>query len=87
MRDSTTRDFPSAPSLLLPLGCLTASAVHALAHGLERLAAFHRKHDGAPDDVPCVKEIFVDNNRVFARVLSGTRTFKLELIAGAWSFT
>lgn len=86
MHDRTTRDFPTAPTLVLPLGCITSSALHALGRSLERLAAFHRDKGGAAPDAPCCTHIVVDGHEVIARVRSGERTFKLQLVRGEWEF-
>lgn len=87
MHTRTTRDFPAAPSLFLPTGCLTAPTIAALARALERLASFHRERGALPEDVPCVTALFLDQERVFARVWSDMHTFKLELVNGEWLYT
>lgn len=76
----------SVPSLLVPLGCVTAGSLHSLGRALDRLAAFHRERGGTDADVPCVKGFYLDGTKVFARVLSGTRNFKLELVGCEWVF-
>lgn len=72
--------------LAVPVGCITASALHSLAYALERLAAFHRERGGQAPAAPCLVEVLVDGDHTFARVRSDDRVFKLELIAGAWHF-
>jgi hypothetical protein len=86
MRDRTTRDFPSAPTLVLPIDCITATALHSLARALERLAAFHRERGGAAPDAPCLTHVMVEDRGVIARVRSGDRTYKLLLVKNDWEF-
>lgn len=77
---------PRAKTLELP-PCITAPVLVALARTLEKLTRYHYERGGADVDVPCIKEISVeDTGRVFARISSGERTYRMELVSGGWLF-
>lgn len=83
---TTTQDMRPPQRLAVPAGCISASELRSLATKLDALAAFHRDRGGPAPDSPCLLEVLVDSGHVSARVRSGERTFKLELVAGAWQF-
>jgi hypothetical protein len=82
-----TETEPRHPNLLLPLHCINAQALYSLARVLDRLNAFHSELNGTPPDRPCLKQLWVaDEKHIHARVQSGTKTFTLELVDSEWVF-
>ena len=86
MSNSRTPTRDLGPSVALPDKCITASALRSLANTLDRIAAFHADRGGAAPDEPCITSVLVADGRVTARIASGERRFKLELVRGTWEF-
>jgi hypothetical protein len=86
MHTRDTKEFPVAPVIVLPMQCITASTLRSLASTLDRIESFHKLKGGASEDTPCLTHVFVDDRDVFARIRSGTRSYKLQLVQGAWEF-
>lgn len=79
-----TQDLDS--SIALPAKCINASVLYSLANALNRIASFHEKRGGAAGDEPCLTSVIVQRGTVIARIASGERRFKLELVRGNWEF-
>jgi hypothetical protein len=75
-------------NLLLPVGCITSSALHSLASALNRLSAWHRSHGGPRDQEPCLRHIKWDEKakHPVATVYSGLLYWDLVYRDGAWHF-
>lgn len=71
--------------LELPLGCLTSNVLYQLGKTMDRFLAYRDERRGL--ELPCLKSIHVDEDGyIYARVLFAGRTYKMELVAGAWVF-
>lgn len=81
-----TRDLRPDRAIGLPIGCVTSASLHELARTLDRLLRFHGESGGAAADAPCLIEVGVQGRAVFARVRSGERMFRLELVGADWVF-
>lgn len=86
MLTHTTGEREQGPSVVVPLDCITASALRSLATTLDRIAAFHSSRGGACPDVPCLTTVIVEEKTVSARVKSGDKLFLLRFENGAWHF-
>ncbi len=66
---------------------LAPSELRSLAGALDRLIAFHRERGGASPDSPRLTGVWVENDKIIARIHSGDRTFELEFVPGLleWS--
>ncbi len=85
LKGAATRDMKS--SVNIPVGCINAPALHALAEAIDRLEGFHKKRGGDLPDMPCLVEVIVENDRgIHARIHSGGRVYRLALVAGMWEF-
>jgi hypothetical protein len=71
---------------ILPTKCITSQTLHSLARALDRMAAFHREHGGAAPETPCLTEVRVEADRVYARVESGKHRYRLVLVSNDWEF-
>lgn len=73
---------------MLPIGCITASALHSLAASINRLESWHKSHGGPKAEIPCLRVIEYDpiQERPIAKVFSGHIHWELVLDRGEWRF-
>lgn len=65
---------------MLPIGCLNAKVLRALASKMDQLEMFHRKHGGKKHDAPCLRLVQGSREgRITALVQSGGMMLKLSL--------
>lgn len=70
---------------MLPLDCVKAEDLHALARAFKRLESFHERLGGTVKAEPCLRSILQDRyGRITASVQSGDMLFKLVLKDGEW---
>lgn len=73
---------------MLPVDCITASALYSLAAALNRLRAWHMKHSGMRKHEPCLRMIRWDLKLEcpIAVVFSGDIHWTLLYKKGEWIF-
>lgn len=72
----------------MPLGCISAADLRALADAVEGLESWHVRHGGPPGDHPCLRRLESSAGTVLAHVSVGKPVGGhwevLELTQGAW---
>lgn len=86
MAETIIIDDPDASSL--PIGCIAAGHLRALADALESLEKWHQSQGGARGDQPCLRRLESNGGSVTAHISVGPPVGgyweKLELKGSAW---